>query len=124
MQAETISPRMTAGTRFTSTFLRGNPTMTIRTSALLLTGAAFASSAGHAQTADHDGAEAGQLQEVVITAQKRPERLSEIPVAAAVISNEAISNNNSGDISDLNKLVPSVNLNGSFNGRVPMGIRG
>src|SRR5262249_16138425 len=25
---------------------------------------------------------------------------------------------------DLNKLVPSVNLNGTFNGRVPMGIRG
>src|SRR5262249_15615614 len=59
-----------------------------------------------------------------ITAQKRPERLADIPVAAAVISSAAISGSNSSDISDLNKLVPSVNLNGSFNGRVPIGIRG
>ncbi|MFM2289891.1 MAG: hypothetical protein RL684_3034, partial [Pseudomonadota bacterium] len=31
---------------------------------------------------------------------------------------------NVSDISDLNRMVPSVNLNGTFNGRVPTGIRG
>ena len=65
-----------------------------------------------------------QLQEITITAEKRPERLSETPVSAAVISSSELAASNASDISDLNKLVPSVNLNGSFNGRVPMGIRG
>jgi iron complex outermembrane receptor protein len=64
------------------------------------------------------------LEEIVITAQKRPEKLSDVPVAAAVVSADTLAATDSSDISDLNKLVPSVNLNGTFNGRVPMGIRG
>jgi iron complex outermembrane receptor protein len=60
----------------------------------------------------------------VITAEKRPEKLSDVPVAAAVVSSETLANTNASDISDLNRLVPSVNLNGTFNGRVPLGIRG
>jgi iron complex outermembrane recepter protein len=65
-----------------------------------------------------------QLEEIVITAEKRTEKLSDVPVAAAVVSNETLANVNASDISDLNRLVPSVNLNGTFNGRVPLGIRG
>lgn len=68
--------------------------------------------------------ETTQLEEVLVTAQKRTERLSDIPVSASVVSSEALGNLNAGDISDLNRLVPSVNINGSLNGRVPMGIRG
>jgi iron complex outermembrane receptor protein len=67
---------------------------------------------------------ASNLEEVVITAQKRTERLSDVPVSASVLSPTALSNANAGDISDLDNLVPSVNLVGTFNGRVPMGIRG
>jgi iron complex outermembrane recepter protein len=65
-----------------------------------------------------------QLEEIVITAQKRTEKLADVPVAASVVSTEALASMNAGDISDLNKLVPSVDLVGSFNGRVPYGIRG
>ncbi|MBS0399925.1 MAG: TonB-dependent receptor plug domain-containing protein, partial [Proteobacteria bacterium] len=65
-----------------------------------------------------------QLEEIVITAQKRTERLSDVPVSAAVLGSDTIARNNAGDISDLNRLVPSVSLNGTINGRVPMGIRG
>jgi iron complex outermembrane recepter protein len=64
------------------------------------------------------------LEEVVITAQKRTERLQDVPVSASILSPAALSNSNAGDISDLNNLVPSVDLVGTFNGRVPMGIRG
>ena len=64
------------------------------------------------------------LEEVVITAQKRTEKLQDIPVSAAVLSADAIGKFNAGDISDLNRLVPSVNLNGTINGRVPLGMRG
>jgi len=100
--------------------------MTIRTRALLLTSSALASSITCAQTAtapppDNSGA---QLEEIVVTAQKRPERLADIPASVSVVSNETVASQNVGDIADLNKLVPSVDLNGSLNGRVPMGIRG
>lgn len=78
-----------------------------------------------AQTAAPAAAsDANVLSEVVITAQKRTEKLSDAPVAASVVATTQLAATNSTDISDLNKLVPSVQLNGSFNGRVPMGVRG
>ncbi len=64
------------------------------------------------------------IPEVVITAQKRSEKLSDAPVAVSVVQTAKLAATNSTDISDINKLVPSVQLNGSFNGRVPMGVRG
>ena len=71
-----------------------------------------------------DTAADGELQEIVITAQKRTERLSDVPVAASVLSPNMLAGRNVGDISDLNNLVPSLDLVGTFNGRVPLGIRG
>jgi iron complex outermembrane receptor protein len=64
------------------------------------------------------------LEEIVITAQKRTEKLEDVAVAASVLSSDAILRQNAGDISDLNRLVPSVQLNGTINGRVPLGVRG
>jgi iron complex outermembrane receptor protein len=99
--------------------------MTTRTRALLLTSSALASSISYAQTVSQPPQDAGpQLEEIVVTAQKRPERLADIPASVSVVSNETVSSQNAGDIADLNKLVPSLDLNGSLNGRVPMGIRG
>jgi len=68
--------------------------------------------------------QADMLDEVIITAQKRSERLEDIPVAARVVSSQALAAANVADLSDLNNLVPSVQLNGTINGRVPIGIRG
>jgi iron complex outermembrane receptor protein len=68
--------------------------------------------------------QADALDEVIITAQKRSERLEDIPVAAQVVSSQALAAANVADLSDLNNLVPSVQLNGTINGRVPTGIRG
>ena len=76
-----------------------------------------------AQTAS-TGSAGATIEEVVITAQKRTERLADVPVAAAVVSEETVAKMNVGDISDLNRLVPSVQLNGTINGRVPYGMRG
>ncbi len=66
----------------------------------------------------------GTLQEIVVTAEKRPERLQGIPASVQVVSSNTLANMNAGDISDLNRAVPSVNMNGTINGRVPYGIRG
>jgi len=65
-----------------------------------------------------------ELTEIVITAQKRPEKLMDVPVAAQVVSTQTLADANIADLSDLNNLVPSVQLNGTINGRVPTGIRG
>jgi iron complex outermembrane receptor protein len=90
--------------------------------AALVLGAPLALAQQAAATAPAAGS--GGLEEVVITAQKRTERLQDIAVSAAVLSADTISKYNAGDISDLNRLVPSVNLNGTINGRVPLGMRG
>jgi iron complex outermembrane receptor protein len=76
-----------------------------------------------AQTAP-PAASAGELEEIVITAQKRVEKLQDVPVAASVLSNEALLRSNAGDITDLNNLVPSLDMNATINGRVPIGMRG
>ena len=77
-----------------------------------------------AESADAPAASGDQLEEIVITAQKRPEKLQDVPVAAQVVSSQALANADVADLSDLNKLVPSVELNGTINGRVPTGVRG
>lgn len=64
------------------------------------------------------------LDEIVITAQKRTERLQDVPVTASVVNDSELANSNVSDVSDLNKLVPALNINGSVSGRAPMGIRG
>lgn len=66
----------------------------------------------------------GQPTDIVITAQKRTERLQDVPVTASVINENALAQSNVSDVSDLNKLVPAVNINGTISGRAPMGIRG
>jgi len=98
--------------------------MATRINLAILALACAAPSMASAADTPASGSDTAQLEEIVITAQKRTERLSDVPVSAAVLGSDTIARNNAGDISDLNRLVPSVSLNGTINGRVPMGIRG
>ena len=78
-----------------------------------------------AQTAPAPAADASDTTaEIIVTAQKRPEKLQEIPVAASVVTSAAIAQEHVTDLSDINKVVPSVEIKGTFNGRVPYGMRG
>ena len=87
--------------------------------------ALVAGSAVAAEAEEETPANGGnELEEIVITAQKRPEKLQDVPVAAQVLSSQTLANADVADLSDLNKLVPSVELNGTINGRVPTGVRG
>ena len=79
------------------------------------TASCFAQSADNAPT---------QLEEITITAQKRTEKLEDVSVAASVVNADSLVKANVGDISDLNNIVPSVNMNATINGRVPIGMRG
>src|SRR5260370_34425520 len=101
----------------------------MRNGYLFGTGARVALAAGAAAAAaesDDTAASSGgtELEEIVMTAQKRPEKLQDVAVAAEVLSSQALANADVADLSDLNKLVPSVQLNGTINGRVPTGVRG
>jgi iron complex outermembrane receptor protein len=99
----------------------------MRTIYLVLASAALVLAAGLKWTgalAENSADNVATLEEIVITAQKRPEKLQDVPVAAQVLSAETLANANVADLSDLNNLVPSVQLNGTINGRVPTGIRG
>ena len=50
------------------------------------------------------------LDEIVVTAQKREEGITEVPVALTVLSADQIEASNSGDIESLANLVPSLTL--------------
>jgi len=80
--------------------------------------------AASAQEGSASAEEAFTLSEVIITAQKRTEKLGDIPVSGSVVSTDTLFNNNISNVSDLNNLVPSLQLNGTISGRVPMGVRG
>ena len=75
-------------------------------------------------TAATDAADSNNTADIVVTAQKRTEKLQDIPVAAAVLSADAVAQNHVTDLSDINRVVPSVQIKGTFNGRVPYGVRG
>lgn len=64
------------------------------------------------------------VDELVITAQKRTERLEDVTTSAAVLNAGAIETMDVSNLSDLNKMIPALDLEGSPNGRVPLGIRG
>jgi iron complex outermembrane recepter protein len=52
----------------------------------------------------------GGLEEIVVTAQKREERLQDVPVAVTALSAEAIANNRIADFSDLTRAAPSLTI--------------
>ena len=80
---------------------------------------------GYAQTAATPAAKpSAQVQEVVITAQKRKERLSNVAVTADVLTSSTLAAEGVTDISDLSKAVPAISINASTNGRVPYAMRG
>ena len=80
---------------------------------------------GYAQTAATPAAKPNaQVQEVVITAQKRKERLSNVAVTADVLTSSTLAAEGVTDISDLSKAVPAISINASTNGRVPYAMRG
>lgn len=50
------------------------------------------------------------LEEIVVTAQKREQRLQTVPVSVTALSADAIANNRLADFSDLTRVVPSMTI--------------
>jgi iron complex outermembrane receptor protein len=57
-----------------------------------------------------DTTSSGELEEVVVTAQKRVENLQNVPIAATVVSEESLTQKGLFNIGDLAPLVPNLNI--------------
>ena len=85
--------------------------------AVLLNGAALAALAGPAfaqSTASAAGPQVSQVEEIIVTANKREERLQDVPVSVSVVSGDQVSKQNIVEVTDLTRSVPSLNSAGPF----------
>jgi len=81
----------------------------IRTAMLAGTAMLIAGGA-HAQTAPASGAEAGDSAEIIVTAQKRAERLQDVPLAVSVVSGDVLAAQGKVSLEGAQYLVPSLNF--------------
>jgi iron complex outermembrane receptor protein len=82
-----------------------------------------------AQTAPESGATQTStdngLQDIVVTAQRRAERLQDVPIAVSVLSDAALANNNIRSLQDIGATVPGLVATKSAGyGAAPLSIRG
>ena len=85
--------------------------------AVLLNSAALAALAGPAfaqSTANAAGPQVSQVEEIIVTANKREERLQDVPVSVSVVSGDQVSKQNIVEVTDLTRSVPSLNSAGPF----------
>ena len=85
--------------------LRSTSALALAATALVL----FAAPA-FAQDAPADSAKEAPPGEIVVTAQKRSERLQDVPVAVSVLGADALSNSSRPDLESAVQLVPSLNF--------------
>ena len=74
--------------------------------ALVATAPAHAQSAAAPAPAKHAGS--GQLEEIVVTSQKRRQNLQTVPISVTVLSNKTLKANRVTSVTDLNGLAPNV----------------
>lgn len=60
-----------------------------------------------------EGGNAATIEEIVVTAQKRAENVQEVPIAIAAFSGQALQERGVGEVSQLAKFTPSVQLSAS-----------
>jgi iron complex outermembrane receptor protein len=86
---------------------------------------AFTASVSLAQTATPPAEDQGQIDEIIVTAQKRSERLQDVPIAISVIDPALLESTNSRNLTELQGAVPSVFFAGnSGGGRTYITLRG
>lgn len=60
-----------------------------------------------------------QIEEIIVTAQKRAQSLQEVPVAVSAFSGEALQDHHVSDVTDLNQLAPSLQVKTDDNAANP-----
>jgi len=79
---------------------------------MLLPGAAFAQAAQPATDAETAEAEAEDIGTITVTAQRRSERLQDVPIAITALGADAIGNRQIGSAEDLQGAIPSLSISG------------
>ena len=87
---------------------------------LLLSSTALATTATHAQQA----ADEKLLEEIVVTATRRAERLQDVPISIQAFNTEALKKQGVTDFQDVARLLPSVSYDTSAPGATTIYIRG
>ena len=77
---------------------------------ILMASSALAMLATPAFAQDAKPADDGAIQEIVVTAQKRTERLQDVPVAVSVVSGDSIASSSKPSLEGAVQLVPSLNF--------------
>lgn len=68
--------------------------------------------------------DSGGLEEVIVTAQKREERLSDVPLSITAVTGEQLTQQGITDVSQLEKIVPGFSYQPSWTGAPILSIRG
>ncbi|MFV0644014.1 MAG: TonB-dependent receptor, partial [Sphingomonadaceae bacterium] len=104
---------------------------TIRFSALVLAGTMLGGIQAHAQDAAEDAGDSGYSEvasenEIIVTAQRREERLQEVPLAISAFDQAAMENSKVETLADFSAKVPNVSLQpvGAFQFASAFSIRG
>jgi len=101
----------------------GSPKGSLLTLAVLASAAA-ATPAARADDASATQSGAGALQEVVVTAQKREERLHDVPMGVTAITSDELQNQQLTSLSDLASRVPGLSLTNIQPGQTTLTLRG
>jgi iron complex outermembrane receptor protein len=90
---------------------------------ILISAAAYAQSSASAQ--DVTASDGSELKEVVVTAQKRSERLVDVPISISVVSPDLLTSTDSKNLNELSGAVPGIQFNGNGGGgRTYISLRG
>jgi iron complex outermembrane recepter protein len=92
---------------------------------LMMATASHAADATSPSTSDNSpSSSTGELPEIMVTAQKRTERLDDVPLSITALSDDQMSKQGIDDVADLQKVVPGFSYRLSQNGTPILQIRG
>lgn len=84
-----------------------------------------ASDSEDAAPAASSGEDTGdQVDDIVVTAQRRTERLQDVPIATTVVGNDQLGNSRITEANQLTTLVPNLQINGNFSAVPKITLRG
>lgn len=84
----------------------------------------LSTAANAAQAAPEDEGLHSTLEEVIVAAQRRDERLQDVPIATTVLSAQELQQAGIGDTSRLAQLTPNLTIGGGFEGVSKISLRG
>jgi iron complex outermembrane receptor protein len=94
-------------------------------STLVITAVMFSAGAAFAEAPAPAADAPNEVREVIVTAQKRSERIQDVPISISVVNTELLQSTNAKNLTELSGAVPGVQFNGNGGGgRTYLSLRG